>query len=167
MYRTCRNACVTIIGIACTVLAGLSIPGASARPTLAPMTTQTGQTHCKDEAHLHVVVATDVLETPSPVTVTYQAVMPCKNILGGTAAGIVISKKPGKPFDGMHVLASAVPWLEQELAVAAFEAVADGQGATVSIQHPEHGDFSTFLTLDAAKTAALVKQLKACWGAES
>lgn len=128
------------------------------------MTKPGAEVHCKDEQHLHVIVARGILETVRPVTVAYQKVMPCKNVLGLPVAGVVLSIAPGKPFDGLHVLGTALPWLIDTVHAAITACIDDAE--TISITHPEHGDFHTFLTLGAVRMNAVANQLAAAWAQE-
>lgn len=110
--------------------------------------------HCKDIAHLKVVLSNDA---PQVVTATFIPIMACKNNEGYHSWGVVLSAKRKSPLNGLHLFPESVTWLPSELRAAVTNTLST---KTVTIQHTDLKVFEKFASLSLSGAMQLASDIE-------
>lgn len=116
--------------------------------------------HCKDTDHVDVTVLGDHVVVP--ITVTYVEHLACKNT-DYTGPGLVLSRSPKKPLDGLHLLPGLVAVMPDDLRTAADMVKATKGMHTVAITHTDNKVYVLFGAMKPKDARVLAGAIEAAW----
>lgn len=112
--------------------------------------------HCKDPAHLKVVV-TNERPTLHATTVTYMVDAQCENVPGGYHSWALVLSDHKAALNGLHLLPEAVAWLPGQLRAVALMC---SNAQVVTLQHTSLKDFIDFASWSPVAARAVAADIE-------